>query len=159
MTMRAKEQSLCGQVVQTIGVRDRSDDDTLVITQSLLAEMLGVHRLTINECDPEVGTRRALSGALQRLHGEALSRATGEPVTKASLQADGLFAKAKRRGAHRKKRERRPLPEMLLFQDGSARRWVAGLGRDLDLVVTLDDATSAIAGILPRKGTNPGYLA
>jgi hypothetical protein len=40
-------------------------------------------------------------------------------VTKASLQAAGLVAKAKRRGAHRKKRERRPLPGMLLFQDGS----------------------------------------
>jgi hypothetical protein len=39
-------------------MRDRSDDDTLVITQSLLAEVLGVHRPTINECDSEVGTGR-----------------------------------------------------------------------------------------------------
>ena len=69
-------------------------------------------------------------------------------VTKASLQAAGLVAKAKRRGAHRKKRARRPLPGMLLFQDGSTHRWIAALGRDLDLVVTLDDATGSICSAL-----------
>jgi transposase len=53
-------------------------------------------------------------------------------VTKLSLQATGLAAKAKRRGAHRKKRLRRPLPGMLLFQDGSTHRWIAALGRDLE---------------------------
>src|ERR1700741_4242773 len=62
-------------------------------------------------------------------------------VTRLSLQAAGPVAKAKRRGAHRKKRLRRPLPGMLLFQDGSTHRWLAALQRDLDLVVTLDDAT------------------
>lgn len=40
-------------------------------------------------------------------------------VTRLSLQVAGLVGKAKRRGAHRKKRQRRPLPGMLLFQDGS----------------------------------------
>jgi hypothetical protein len=30
---------------------------------------------------------------------------------------------------------------MLLFQDGSTHRWIAALRRDLDLIVTLDDAT------------------
>jgi hypothetical protein len=34
--------------------------------------------------------------------------------TKRALQAGGLVAKAKRRGAHRKGRERRPLPGMML---------------------------------------------
>jgi hypothetical protein len=81
-------------------------------------------------------------------------------VTKASLQAAGLVAKARRRGAHRKKRERRPLPGMLLFQDGSTHRWIAGLGRDLDLVVTLDDATSAICSALlvEQEGTMSSFL-
>jgi Helix-turn-helix domain len=81
-------------------------------------------------------------------------------VTKASLQAAGLVAKAKRRGAHRKRRERRPLPGMLLFQDGSTHRWIAGLGRDLDLVVTLDDATSAICSALlvEQEGTMSSFL-
>jgi hypothetical protein len=45
---------------------------------------------------------------------------------------------------HRKKRLRRPLPGMLLFQDGSTHRWIAALGHDLDLIITLDDATGAI---------------
>jgi transposase len=81
-------------------------------------------------------------------------------VTKASLQAAGLVAKARRRSAHRKKRERRPLPGMLLFQDGSTHRWIAGLGRDLDLVVTLDDATSAICSALlvEQEGTMSSFL-
>jgi hypothetical protein len=81
-------------------------------------------------------------------------------VTKASLQAAGLVAKAKRRSAHRKKRERRPLPGMLLFQDGSTHRWITGLGRDLDLIVTLDDATSAIcsAFLVEQEGTMSSFL-
>lgn len=76
-------------------------------------------------------------------------------VTKASLQAAGLAAKARRRGAHRKKRERRPLPGMLLFQDGSTHRWIAALGHDLDLIVTLDDATAEIysAFLVEQEGT------
>lgn len=76
-------------------------------------------------------------------------------VTRLSLQAAGLVAKAKRRGAHRKKRVRRPLPGMLLFQDGSTHRWIGALERDLDLVVTLDDATGAIysAILVEQEGT------
>jgi hypothetical protein len=76
-------------------------------------------------------------------------------VTRLSLQAAGLVAKAKRRGAHRKKRVRRPLPGMLLFQDGSTHRWIAALERDLDLVVTLDDATGQIysAILVEQEGT------
>jgi hypothetical protein len=38
---------------------------------------------------------------------------------------------------------------MLLFQDGSTHRWIAALGHDLDLVVTLDDATGEIYSALP----------
>jgi hypothetical protein len=81
-------------------------------------------------------------------------------VTRLSLQAAGLVAKAKRRGAHRKKRVRRPLPGMLLFQDGSTHRWIAALQRDLDLVVTLDDATGAIysAILVEQEGTLSSFL-
>ena len=81
-------------------------------------------------------------------------------VTRLSLQAAGLVAKAKRRGAHRKKRLRRPLPGMLLFQDGSTHRWIAALGHDLDLVVTLDDATGAIysAILVEQEGTMSSFL-
>jgi hypothetical protein len=81
-------------------------------------------------------------------------------VTRLSLQAANLVAKAKRRGAHRKKRVRRPLPGMLLFQDGSTHRWIAALGHDLDLVVTLDDATGAIysAILVEQEGTMSSFL-
>jgi hypothetical protein len=81
-------------------------------------------------------------------------------VTRLSLQAAGLVAKAKRRGAHRKKRERRPLPGMLLFQDGSKHRWIAALGHDIDLIVTLDDATGEIysAFLVEEEGTMSSFL-
>jgi len=81
-------------------------------------------------------------------------------VTRLSLQSAGLVPKAKRRGAHRKKRQRRPLPGMLLFQDGSKHRWIAALGRDLDLIVTLDDATGEIysAFLVDEEGTMSSFL-
>jgi Helix-turn-helix domain len=81
-------------------------------------------------------------------------------VTRLSLQAAGLVAKAKRRGAHRKKRLRRPLPGMLLFQDGSTHRWIGALDYDLDLVVTLDDATGRIfsAILVAQEGTMSSFL-
>jgi hypothetical protein len=81
-------------------------------------------------------------------------------VTRLSLQAAGLVAKAKRRGAHRKKRVRRPLPGMLLFQDGSKHRWIPALEHDLDLIVTLDDATGEIysAFLIEEEGTMSSFL-
>ncbi len=84
----------------------------------------------------------------------------GYTVTRLALQAAGLVAKAPARGKHRTKRERRPLPGMLLFQDGSSHRWLAGLGRDLDLIVTLDDATGAIysAFLVEQEGTMSSLL-
>ena len=58
---------------------------------------------------------------------------------KNTLQAQGVVKKAPKRGAHRKRRERAPLPGMLLHQDGSTHPWVPG--QMWDLIVTLDDAT------------------
>jgi transposase len=71
-----------------------------------------------------------------------LSRSYG--WTKSVLQARGLVRKAPKRSAHRKKRQRRPVPGMLLHQDGSRHAWVPGLGHELDLIATLDDATNEI---------------
>jgi transposase len=56
------------------------------------------------------------------------------------LQAAGLVAKAPKRGAHRKRRERAPWPGMMVHQDGSTHEWVPG--QMWDLIVTMDDATS-----------------
>src|SRR5262249_52597347 len=62
---------------------------------------------------------------------------------KAALQGAGLVARARKRGVHRKRRERRPLPGMLLHIDGSPHRWFQD-ERWYDLIVILDDATSEI---------------
>lgn len=64
-------------------------------------------------------------------------------LTKRELQNAGLVRKANRRSAHRKKRARRALPGMLIFQDGSTHAWLAGQPA-FDLIITLDDASGAI---------------
>jgi transposase len=58
---------------------------------------------------------------------------------KTRLQEARLIKKAPRRGVHRKRRERAPLPGMILHQDGSTHEWVPG--QKWDLIVTMDDAT------------------
>ncbi len=62
---------------------------------------------------------------------------------KAALQGAGLVAKGRKRGVHRKRRARRPLPGMLLHIDGSRHRWFQD-ERWHDLIVILDDANSEI---------------
>lgn len=59
---------------------------------------------------------------------------------KNKLQERGLVKKAKGRGKHRRRRERKPMEGMMLHQDGSTHEWVPG--REWDLIITLDDATS-----------------
>jgi len=59
---------------------------------------------------------------------------------KQRLQAAGLVAVGKAKGKHRRKRERKALPGMMLHQDGSRHEWVAG--QQWDLIVTMDDATN-----------------
>ena len=80
--------------------------------------------------------------------------------TKTFLHSKGLLEKAARRGAHRRKRPRRPMPGMLLHQDGSRHVWIQGLPA-LDLIVTMDDATSAIysAFLCEEEGTVSTFRA
>jgi transposase len=59
---------------------------------------------------------------------------------KTQLQEAKLVPKAAKRGAHRKRRERSPLPGMMVHQDGSTHEWVPG--QHWDLIVTMDDATN-----------------
>src|SRR4051794_25519813 len=83
----------------------------------------------------------------------------GYTWTKSVLQLHGLVSKAPKRSAHRKKRARRPLPGLLLFQDGSKHAWLPQ-GPELDLVVTLDDATSAMlsAVLVEEEGTASSFI-
>ena len=62
---------------------------------------------------------------------------------KQALQGAGLVRKGRKRGVHRRRRERRPLPGMLLHLDGSHHQWFQD-ERWYDLLVMLDDATSEI---------------
>ena len=76
---------------------------------------------------------------LQAEHGIELSYTW----VKQALQGAGLVARGRKRGAHRKRRERRPLSGMLLHIDGSRHQWFQD-ERWYDLIVILDDATSEI---------------
>jgi len=80
--------------------------------------------------------------------------------TKLFLQSKGLLETAPRRGAHRRKRPRRPLPGMMLHQDGSRHAWLAGR-EAMDLIVTMDDATSEIysAFLVEEEGTASTFRA
>ena len=60
-----------------------------------------------------------------------------------ALQGAGLVAKRHKRGTHRRRRPRRPMPGMVLHIDGSKHRWLND-DRWHDLIVILDDATSEI---------------
>lgn len=73
---------------------------------------------------------------------------------KQALQGAGLVRRGRQRGPHRKRRERRPLPGMLLHIDGSEHRWFQD-ERWYDLIVILDDANSAIyyAQLVPEEST------
>ena len=62
---------------------------------------------------------------------------------KNTLQSKGLVSKVPKRGVHRKRRDRAPIPGMMLHQDGSSHEWV--LGKKWDLIVTMDAANRYLA--------------
>src|ERR1022692_1871739 len=75
---------------------------------------------------------------------------------KGILQGAGMVAKGRKRGVHRQRRPRRPLPGMLLHIDGSEHRWFQD-ERWYDLLVILDDANSEIyyAQLVEEEATVP----
>ncbi|MCA1835629.1 MAG: ISNCY family transposase [Actinobacteria bacterium] len=82
-------------------------------------------------------------------------------TTKVYLQRSGLVAMAPRRGAHRRKRPRRPLPGMLLHQDASSHAWLPGNQGRHDLIATMDDATSEVYSLflVDEEGTASTFQA
>ena len=68
----------------------------------------------------------------------------GYTWTKNTLEKSGFIRKSKRGGDHRLRRERRVMEGMMLHQDGSTHRWIPALDYHLDLIITMDDATSKI---------------
>lgn len=79
---------------------------------------------------------------------------------KTALQEAGLVQRRKKRGSHRKRRPRRPLPGMLLHIDGSEHRWF-GDERYYELIVIMDDATSEIyyAQLVEAESTHSVMVA
>ena len=83
----------------------------------------------------------------------------GCTVTKLHLRRAGSVVRAKTRSAHRKKRPRRPMVGMMLHQDASTHAWLPGEGRKYDLVVTMEDATSALYSVflVDKEGTASSF--
>jgi transposase len=84
----------------------------------------------------------------------------GYTWVKTQLHTAGLVERAARRGAHRRKRERKPCAGMMLHQDGSRAAWLEDQ-EPLDLIVTMDDATSTIysAFLIDEEGTTSTFRA
>jgi transposase len=80
--------------------------------------------------------------------------------TKNKLIEAGLVLKSNRGGKHRLRRERKAMAGMMLHQDGSKHRWLQNLDYDLDLIVTMDDATSKITScfLIEEEGTISSFL-
>ena len=114
-----------------------------------IARMLGLYERLYSDF-----TVKHFHEQLVKRHGYKL----GYAVTRLALHGAGLVKPAPKRSAHRKKRARRPLPGMMLHQDGSRHEWLEGQPA-LDLIVTLDDATSAIysAFLVEEEGTQSSF--
>ena len=144
--VRYREEGAAGLVDGRVGKPSprRADEGELARARALYAEMYGGF------------TAKHFHEKLVERHGYRL----GYTVTRLALQASGQLKRAPRRGAHRRRRPRRPLPGMLLHQDAARHAWLAGRPA-LDLVVTLDDATSAIssASLVAEEGTTSSFRA
>ena len=72
-----------------------------------------------------------------------------------TLQQAGLVERSSRGGPHRQRRERKPMEGMMIHQDGSTHKWIPALDHNIDLIATMDDATSEItsAFFVPQEGT------
>jgi len=119
--------------------------------QEELERMLGLYRDKYADF-----TVKHFHEQLVKRHGYKL----GYTVTKLTLHAAGLVKPVRSRSAHRKKRQRRPLPGMMLHQDGSRHVWIEGRP-PMDLIVTLDDATSEIYSMIlvEEEGTASTFCA
>ncbi len=136
------------------GLRDRriGKPSSRRAAEEQILRMLGLYE---ERC--EGFTVKHFHEQLVKRHGYKL----GYTVTRLALQRAGLVRPAPRRSAHRKKRPRRPMIGMMLHQDASRFAWVPGDERQYDLVVTLDDATSAIysAFLVEEEGTASSFRA
>jgi transposase len=161
------------EAAELLGVGERTfrrwcqryeDDGEAGLLDRRLGKRSGKRVPSDREAEVEALYRTRYSGFTAKHFHEHLVRdhrfAWGYTWTKTFLQSRGLLEKAERRGAHRRKRPRRPLPGMMLHQDASRHEWLGGRPA-LDLVVTMDDATSAIysAFLVEEEGTDSTFRA
>lgn len=116
-----------------------------------LERMLGLYRDKYSDF-----TTKHFHEQLVKRHNYGL----GYTVTRLALHAAGLTEPAPKRSKHRKKRVRRPLAGMMLHQDGSRHVWLEGQA-PLDLIVTMDDATSEVLSmfLIDEEGTASTFRA
>jgi transposase len=155
------------EAAELLGVGERTfrrwrqrfeDDGEAGLLDRRLGKVSGRRVRVDREMEVETLYRTRYSGfTAKHFHEHLVQRhnfAWGYTWTKTFLQSKGLLEQAKRRGAHRRKRPRRPLPGMMLHQDGSRHAWLE-VGPALDLIVTMDDATGSIysAFLTEEEGT------
>src|SRR5947209_5147025 len=104
------------------------------VPSAVLDEVLRLYRERYFDCNV-----RHFHEKLTREHGFSVSYTW----TKGVLQGAGLVKRQRRRGTHRKRRQRRPLRGMMLHIDASQHQWF-GDERWHDLIAVLDDSTSEI---------------
>lgn len=102
--------------------------------------------------------REFLGFNVRHFHEKYQERQVDKPTrsytwVKSVLQGHGLIKRAKARGKHRIKRERKPMRGMMIHQDASTHWWVKD--QPWDLVVTMDDATNEHYDMrfVPQEGT------
>jgi transposase len=122
------------------------------------------HRIAVDEVERIVALYRDryAGWTVKHFHERAQEKhglAASYGWTKSVLHASGLVRLAKKRAAHRKRRPRKPLPGMMLHQDGSRFAWLPGDERQYDLICTMDDATSEItsAFLVEEEGTMSSF--
>lgn len=144
--------------------RDRHEEEGLDGLLDLRLGRVSARRVSDEETERvlDLYRKRHLGWNVKHFHDHLRASQSfrfGYTWLKLKLQGAGLVKVAKRRGAHRRKRVPKPCPGMMLHQDASRFAWLEGQS-DLDLVVTLDDATSEIysAFLIAEEGTVSTFL-
>ena len=133
-TMRRWKERLAEHGYSGLMDRRKGKASRLRVPLATAEEVLRLYQSTYHDLNV-----RHFHEKLREKHGIQLSYTWVQQA----LQGAGLVGRGRRRGKHRRRRERRPLAGMLLHIDGSKHQWF-GDQRWHDLIVILDDATSEI---------------
>jgi transposase len=133
-TMRRWRERLKAEGYAGLADRRKGKPSDQRVPLAMVEEVLGLYQKTYYDLNV-----RHFHEKLREEHGIHLSYTWVQQA----LQGAGLVARGRRRGKHRRRRERRPMVGMLLHIDGSKHQWF-GDERWYDLIVILDDATSEI---------------